>query len=308
MDVLVAAGRRWRSVSDSIREEMDPRRFDAYLDAVAAFPVDVPRHSDGQPDWRALPIESIRVRRWGERRPKVSAIHSDQVISMRDVFPRMMRIGYEIEDPWQRYTAESTAYMDNAGIRKLSAFMDAIWQNDERRHPAVFRQAYLAVTGEADLAPNPHYVGPVLPGDAAFERHIYARLNAELGASAAYTVFASHARDELADCILNVAGDEFRHLAIFWAAVKWRFGEGAYARIRRWLQHLKLSASGHRRLRTGLDRLGVQDLVVIAEVTRALALEVRQLLRWDETLTPPRLHDVFGCLPPADSGLEQIAA
>lgn len=64
MDVLVAAGRRWRSVSDSIREEMDPRRFDAYLDAVAAFPVDVPRHSDGQPDWRALPIESIRVRRW----------------------------------------------------------------------------------------------------------------------------------------------------------------------------------------------------------------------------------------------------
>lgn len=306
LNELRSAACRRRAVVDAIGDEMAPDRFDAYLDAVGQFPLELPRRGDGQPDCQALPIEAIRVRRWAERRSKIANIHLDQVTGLRGAFPRMLRVGYEIEDPWEAYTAQSTAYMENAGVRKLAGFMEAIWRGDERRHGLVFRQAYLAVTGSSEVPPNPHHVDPLVPGEAAFERHIYARLNAELGASAAYTVFASHATDDLAACIRNVAGDEFRHLAVFWAATKWRFGEGAYARVRRWLEHLQLSARGHRRLRTGLDQLGVQDLVVMGEIVAALGTEVKQLLAWDKSLTPPRLHDVFGCLPPADQ-LERAA-
>jgi hypothetical protein len=294
---LVEANRRRRTVLDTINEELNLARLDAYLDAVACFPAELPRLANGRPNWDALPIEAIRVRRWGDRRTKISALNPDLVTSAREVFPRMMRVAYEIEDPWEAYTAESVAYMDNDGVRKLSTFMEAIWQNDERRHASVFKSAYLAITGDRDLPPNPHEVWPVLPGTAALEAHIYARLNAEMSASSSYAVFASHAKDDLADMITNVAGDEFRHLAIFWAATKWRFGERAYQRLGRLLNQLRLSAAGHRKLRSDVNEVGVGDLVVMGEVVLAMTAEIKLLLAWDKTLTPSRLNEVFGSLP-----------
>lgn len=294
---VIEANRRRRAVIATIHEQLNPQRLDDYLDAVACFPTELPRRPDGRPDWKALPIEAIRVRHWGERRANFRNVNPDMVIGLASAFPRMMRVAYEIEDPWEAYTAESVGYMDNEGVRKMSAFMEAIWQHDERRHAAVFKNAYLAVTGEEELAPNPHRVGPVLPGAAAFETHVYARLNAEMSASSSYSVFAAHSRDDLSDTLLNVAGDEFRHLAIFWAATKWRFGEGAHERLWRWFRMLRESAAGHRKLRTGVNQVDLGDVVVMGEIAHALSVEIAQLLAWDKTLTPPRLHEVFGCLP-----------
>src|SRR4051812_16977439 len=101
---------------------MAPARYDAYLDAVAAFPSELPRSADGRVDWTALPIEAIRTRRWSDRPAKLCDVDRDQVTGMREAFPRMLRIGYEIEDPWQAYTIESNAYMDSAGVQKLAGF------------------------------------------------------------------------------------------------------------------------------------------------------------------------------------------
>lgn len=296
---LIAANRRHKQVVETVHDQMRLSLLDDYLDAVAAFPTELPRLENGKIDWKALPIEAIRVRHWGERRVNFQNINPDSVTGFKAVFPRMMRIAYEIEDPWEAYTAESVGYMENEGIRKMASFMEAVWQGDERRHARVFMNAYLSVTGEQQLPSNPHVVGAVLPGTAAFEAHLYARLNAEMSASSSYSVFASHSQDDLASIITNVAGDEFRHLAVFWAAMKWRFGEGAIHRLNNWFAMLRLSASGHRKLRSDIDRVGVGDVAVMGEMAAALALEIKQLLEWDKTLTPPRLHDVFGCPPPA---------
>ena len=298
---LIEANRRRRSVIDTIHEELRLSRLDDYLEAVACFPEELPRRADGRPDWKALPIEAIRVRHWGDRRANFRSVNPDMVIGLASVFPHMMRVAYEIEDPWEAYTAESVGYMDNQGVRKMSAFMEAVWQNDERRHAAVFKSAYLAVTGEEELPPNPHKVGPVLPGTAAFEAHVYARLNAEMSASSSYAVFASHSRDDLSHTISNVAGDEFRHLAIFWAATKWRFGQSAHKRLWRWFRMLRESAAGHRKLRTDVNQVGLGDFVVMGEIAHALAQEIKLLLEWDRTLTPARLDEVFGDQPSTGS-------
>lgn len=298
---LIEANRRRRLVIDTVHEELSLARLDAYLDAVASFPSELPRREDGRADWKALPIEAIRVRHWGDRRANFRTVNPDMVIGLQSVFPHMMRVAYEIEDPWEAYTAESVGYMDNEGVRKMSAFMEAVWQNDERRHATVFKNAYLAVTGAADLPPNPHKVGPVLPGKAAFEAHIYARLNAEMSASSSYAVFAAHSRDALSDTIANVAGDEFRHLAIFWAATKWRFGQSAHRRLWRWFRMLRESAAGHRKLRTDVHEVGLGDVVVMGEIAHALTQEIRLLLQWDRTLTPARLDEVFGDQPTTGS-------
>lgn len=279
--------------------EMEPSRLDAYLDALAQFPDTLPVDQTGKPDASLLPTEAIRVRRWGELRAKPSKMDMGQVRSMHRALPRFIRVAYEIEDPWRAYTAESTAYLDHGGLRKLSAFMEVVWQGDERRHAAVFKAAYLRITGEQDLTPNPHRVAPVVHTPWSLERHLMMRLGAELGAAAGYTVYAAHAKDDLAAGILNVAGDEFRHLAVFWAALKWRFGDGAAWRLSKLTRELLAMGMDHRSDRTELQSVGPQDAILVTQIGLTMAQVVVRLLAWDRSLTPSRLHGVFGPLPDA---------
>lgn len=285
-------------VRDVVAEEMSQGRLDAALDAMAAFPVEPVRGSDGEIDHKALPTESIRVRRWGERRASMKDLHMDQVVGLRRALPKFLRVAYEIEDPWRAYTLESIGYMDNAGLRKMANFMDAVWQSDERRHGAYFRAAYLAVTGEKDIEPNPHLVTPVLPGHSALERHFYMRIIAELGASAAYTVYGSVSKDDLQGGMLNVAGDEYRHLAVFWAACKWRFGDMMALRLLKVAQTSAILGLEHRSNRSGLnDGVGVEDADMVFRIGLAMTNIVLRLLAWDRKLTGARLHEVFGPVP-----------
>lgn len=268
-------------------------RFDEYLDAVAALPDHFPETDTGRPDWRALPPGAMRVRSWGPARAHLAGAGPDDVISRRAAFVRLVRASAEIEQPWDRYTDESSAYLVLAGCPKLAGFMRYVWRDDERRHGPTLRAIYRAVTG-ADTPDNPHAVAPVRVGARALEHHLTVRLNAELGAAATYAVLAGHARGDLRTALSNLAGDELRHLAVFWAATSWRFGDGPKTRLLKWARHNLSSAAGHRRHRSGLGRIGLEDARLLAEVAGTLAQLCRRLLSWDKGLTPERLHEVFG--------------
>ncbi len=283
-----------------VAEEMSAARLDGALDAMGAFPDEPPRDAAGEIDHAALPTEAIRVRRWGERRASMKDLHMDQVVGLRRALPKFLRVAYEIEDPWRAYTLESMGYMENAGLRKMTNFMDAVWQADERRHGAYFRAAYLAVTGEKDIPPNPHVVDPVLPGVPAVERHFYMRIIAELGASAGYTVYGVVTRDDLQGAMLNVAGDEYRHLAVFWAALKWRFGSMMALRLLKVAQTSAFLGMKHNSNRTGLkEGVTVEDAVMVGRIGLTMANIIARLLVWDVSLTRSRLQDVFGPVPKA---------
>ena len=283
---------------DLVEEEMARPRMDAALDALAAFPDNPPRDETGAIDHGALPSESIRVRRWGERRVSMSTLNGDQVLELRGALPRFLRVAYEIEAPWHEYTQESMGYMHNGGMVKMANFLDAVWRSDERRHGPYFRAAYLAVTGEKDVDPNPHVVDPVMPGASALERHFYMRLIAELGASSAYTVYASLTRDDLQNAMVNVAGDEYRHLAVFWAALKWRFGDVMAWRLLKVGQTAALLGVTHHSNRSGLnDGVTAQDAAMVGRIGLTMSSVVLRLLAWDRSLTRTRLQDVFGSVP-----------
>ncbi len=154
------------------------------------------------------------------------------------------------------------------------------------------------MTGEKDIEPNPHLVTPVLPGHSALERHFYMRIIAELGASAAYTVYGSVSKDDLQGGMLNVAGDEYRHLAVFWAALKWRFGDVMAWRLLKVGQTAALLGVTHHSNRSGLnDGVTAQDAAMVARIGLTMSSVVLRLLAWDRSLTRTRLQDVFGSVP-----------
>lgn len=268
-------------VGDILDEEMNAPLLDGYLNALA----------------RPLgAADAMGVRRWGEGRTALSKVDPSQVLSLRNALPRFLRVAYEIEDPWRAYTTESRTYMENDGLQKMARFMEEVWQTDERRHAAVFRASYLKLTGLDDVTPNPMTVEQVGTGEGAFERHLYQRLLAELSASSAYSVFAMHACGPLHLSLRNVAGDEFRHLAVFWAALKWRFGDVMpirLAKAARWGLALGLEQQN----RSGADAVGLEDAIMTAEIGAAMAASTLRLLWWDRTLTAGRLREVFGPPP-----------
>lgn len=259
------------SASDLVALHMGAEAFDAHLAAFASG--------------------NIGVRPWPNRAALGGVTVSD-VSGDLPAYVRMLRAAGEIEEPWMGYTAESVAYFELGGLPRLAHFMQHTWAGDERRHGAVLRRLLVELTGELPDG-NPHYVAPVLCGGDALERHLFVRLNAELGAAATYTVLASRGRGALHAALVGLAGDEYRHLSLFWAAVAHRCGSLSPLRAARLMQTTLASAAGHRTHRTGLDRLTRADAVLLREVAGALVQIVGRLLEWDRTLSPELLTRVF---------------
>ena len=284
----------FRHLPAVLAQEVNPALFDEYLEALAAFPENPPRRENGEVDLSALPNEAIRTRRWGETRASPHAIAPDQVVSLQRAMPKFLRVAYEIEEPWVQYTAESVATLENNGIGRLAGFMGAVWRADERRHAALFKTAYLQVTQEQALEAIPHHWDAPVHGEAVLVRHLFMRLVAELSAGATYLVLAAHSRHELSDCMLNVAGDEFRHLAVFWAACKWWLGEGLAKRVARTVMTTSSLAYLHRQQRSDMGSLGLEGGVMVVELGAAMGLTMLHLLRWDSRLSASKLESVFG--------------
>lgn len=287
-----------RFLRDAVGEQLRPAALNEYLDAMAAFPDAPPRRPNGEIDVRELPTEAIRVRRWADRAGP-SAIDPEQVHSLRDAVPRMLRVSYEIEEPWQKYTEESVTTFGSNGVQRLAYFMEGVWRADERRHASVFKAAWLGVTGEKELVAHPHQWEAELHGERALRRHLFMRLVAELGASGAYVAVAANSRGPLSSTMLNVAGDEFRHLVVFWAACKWWFGDAAVLRLGRLAATVTSLAFIHQQGRGDMKRPGFQDVVLLGQVGAAMAMTLGLLLRWDGKLSATRLQDVFGERPRA---------
>lgn len=278
-------------------------QYDAHLAALAALPEQLPLTATGRPAWDALPAEAIRVRRY-DHPVDVGAMGPAQVLIDRLAVARLVLGAAEIEEPWAEYADESAAYLALAGMPKLAAFMAHVWRSDERRHGVTLRAIHKAITG-VDVPIRPHVVKPVQVGARALEHHLIVRLNAEISAAAAYLVLARHTTGDVQAALLNLAGDELRHLAIFWAATKHRTGDPVAGRLWAWVRHHARSALGHRQNRTGMARPGLVELRLLVETGATLIAIVRRLGQWDAELSPTRLQTVFG---PAVATITPVAA
>lgn len=280
-----------------LAKEMHPGLLASSVEGLASFPVSLPRLPDGRVDRQAMPQDTLTVRRWGALRASPKSITPLQVAALKAAVPGMVRVAYEVEDPWQAYTLESMGYMHNAGAQRLHAFMEGVWQHDERRHAAVLLAAYQGLTGETDVAPNPHRVAPVVEGPGAFQSHLAMRVLAELSATATYAALLPHTRQELHACLGNLLGDEVRHLAIFWAALKWATPHAVWRRVLSVVIHAVQVGNDHRQERNGLRLSNPQMLLLLAQVGAAMAVSLGHLVAWDATLAPGALEELFGAAP-----------
>ena len=212
---------------------------------------------------RDLLAGELSLREWRVR-PHATSIAREQVIGDFDTFTRFLLVAYEAEYPWDDYSVESRGYFTTGLLPHLGSFMIRVWRQDERRHGPVLGALYTRLTGGNLNSAHPHAVEAYVEGERGLQGHYYTRLNAELSAASFYTVLAGQCEGAARRMLLNLAGDEYRHLGLFWAEVAGKWGKvGGIVRLakRNWR-----ALKEHRKRRTGIGELGLKGYLLIGQV------------------------------------------
>jgi len=220
----------------------------------------------------------------------------------------------EIEDPILTYSGES-GNMLQAILPKLGRFMgkteeqmryayeanpknpkwcESPWCEEEKRHGPFLGKIYERITGQTSETENPHEGTVEMSTVENAIEHLYSRQANEWAASSAYVYLAGHSREGsvLRDYVMNIARDEFKHLAIVSGAYAYLFGPQLNKRmlgmIRVTLNLLKI----HRANRTTADGIFGHPLSKL-EVLMVYAMMERKVREWVTTLPYKTLKIVF---------------
>ncbi|MBW4574365.1 MAG: hypothetical protein KME08_03685 [Aphanothece sp. CMT-3BRIN-NPC111] len=237
------------------------------------------------------------------------AITPEQIIGVDPaLFISVIAGAAEIETPIRAYARESWGYLQSAHP-PMARFMGGIfttdgsplevglWEKEERQHGPAFRKIYQQLTGEK-LQPKPNSVEGYQASENLREdvyKHAISRMTTEWGATSVYLWLMAHSTGALQQAIAQPMQDEVNHLAKMWGISYWAFGDSYITRLRGTSKNLISLFKHHQGERThSNDMLQLTYALHAVELTFTFVRVMVQLHRWNQTLLPGDLEQLFG--------------
>jgi hypothetical protein len=295
--------RALKEMGELLDQEMAVDRLDSYLARFFDY-------HQGDP-------EAAKLRPWNKTSLSVkdSPISPEQVIGMPlDELVAMMHISMETELPIHSYTIESgdalqfilASLARFMGITKKQAACsngvrrcEAQWCAEEYRHAQLLRRLIRILTGREPESEK--WADPTITknDDESAFKHLSSRNYTETGAAGTYVFMASHTRDELRLALMNLVGDELKHLTVVAAADVYLRGKDANNRLLRMLEKGVAELQEAATVRTAGKKV-YSNPINIFEAFMALSMievRMRRYLRNLPLKTLERIFDTPSRLP-----------
>jgi hypothetical protein len=242
------------------------------------------------------------------------AINRDQIIGVDiEVFLSILKGSLDTEAPIRGYTQTSRKYLQNLHP-SLARFVGGtvnehdelvelgLWEKEERQHTPALLKIYQQLTGEK-ITPTFRTVRGYLPTGNPHEdlyRHGLHRVATEYGATCLYLWMMAHTKGALQDVLEQLAIDEINHMTKFWGFGVWAYPDTSLPKvISIFIKTRRQSEARNNLLRT-LNRmmktLKWEAWTLNNKITLILVFiyTILRLLKWNNTLTPQYLHELFG--------------
>ncbi|WP_052050780.1 ferritin-like domain-containing protein [Leptolyngbya sp. KIOST-1] len=269
-------------------------------------------------------FQTPQPRRW----PRIAwgTLHPDQVSGIcLDTFCAILLGTINTEAPIRGYTQASRQYLEQF-YPQMAQFVGGtvnadgqvlapgLWEREEKRHTPVLSLLYQRLSGEPPQS-VPHTARPYTPSDdprADLYRHGLHRIATEYGAACLYLWMMAYTTGPLQAVLGELLIDEINHMTKFWGFGRWAYGETnvgmiastlAQAMVQKWRQP-NLQGSLIHTLRRMTAELAWDQWHLRHRLTLLYAFDqvMRVLWRWDQTLTPTYLTNLFGPNPPTGRG------
>ncbi len=181
-----------------------------------------------------------------------------------------------------------------------------LWEREEKRHTRVLTSLYHRLSGERPPM-EPHRARPYSPGDdlrADLYRHGLHRIATEYGAACLYLWMMAYTTGPLQAVLGELLIDEINHMTKFWGFGHWAYpdtslrmivGTLTQALVKKWRQPT-LQGSLLHTLRRMTAELAWGQWGTSHRLTLLYTFDqvMRVLWRWDRSLTPAHLTELFG--------------
>jgi hypothetical protein len=237
-----------------------------------------------------------------------------------DTFCAILLGTINTEAPIRGYTQASRQYLEHF-YPQMAEFVggtvDAagrvirpgLWEREEKRHTPVLTMLYHRLSGERPH-PIPHNARPYTPSSnprADLYRHGLHRIATEYGAACLYLWMMAYTTGPLQAALGELLIDEINHMTKFWGFGRWAYpnsglgmmaGTLTHAMVKKWRQP-QLQGSLIHTLHRMTEELAWGQWSLSHRLTLLYAFDqvMRVLWRWERSLTPVYLTELFGPNP-----------
>jgi hypothetical protein len=242
------------------------------------------------------------------------AVSRDQITGIDiDVFLSILKGSLDTEAPIRGYTQTSRQYLQtlHPALAKLvggtvnehgELIELGLWEKEERQHTPALVKIYQQLTGEK-ITPTLRTVRGYLPTNDPHEdlyRHGLHRVATEYGATCLYIWMMAHTTGELRDVIEQLAIDEINHMTKFWGFGVWAYSDTSLLRV----LNIFIKTRRQSEVRNNLFRTLTRMMKTLnwkawtfnnkIALLVVLIYTMMRLLKWNNTLTPQYLGELFG--------------
>jgi hypothetical protein len=261
-------------------------------------------------------FQNPQPRRWNP--VNWADISPDQISGIGlDAFCAILLGTINTEAPIRGYTQASRQYLEHfypQMAQFVGGTVDAagqvikpgLWEREEKRHTPVLTMLYHRLSGERPH-PVPHSARPYTPSEnprADLYRHGLHRIATEYGAACLYLWMMAYTTGPLQAALGELLIDEINHMTKFWGFGRWAYpdtglgmiaGTLAHAMVKKW-QQPHLQGSLIHTLRRMTAELAWERWSLSHRLTFLYTFDqvMRVLWRWERSLTPAYLAELFG--------------
>ncbi|RUT10279.1 hypothetical protein DSM106972_007740 [Dulcicalothrix desertica PCC 7102] len=242
------------------------------------------------------------------------AINRDQIIGIDiDVFLAILKGSLDTEAPIRGYTQTSRQYLQTlhpslarfvgGKVNEYNELIElGLWEKEERQHTPALQKIYHQLTGEK-ITPTLRTVRGYLPTDNPHEdlyRHGLHRVATEYGATCLYIWMMAHTTGALYSVLEQLAIDEINHMTKFWGFGVWVYPNTSLQRVISIFIKTRRQSEVRNNLFRTLSRmmkaLKWEAWTLNNKITLILVsiYTIFRLLKWNNTLTPQYLNELFG--------------
>ncbi|MEM6836330.1 MAG: ferritin-like domain-containing protein [Cyanobacteria bacterium P01_C01_bin.120] len=184
-----------------------------------------------------------------------------------------------------------------------------LWEREENRHTPALAKLYKLLTGQRPEI-IPHVARPYQAAADArgnLYRHGLHRVATEYGATCLYLWMMAHSTGALQTVLAELLIDEINHMTKFWGFGMWAYPDSSPVKIGQTLGQAMLRKVRDRTtqgsllhtLRRMMAELAWEQWSPTQRLTLLYTFDqvMKSLWRWNRSLTPEYLNDLFGCLP-----------
>ncbi|MBW4486093.1 MAG: ferritin-like domain-containing protein [Tildeniella torsiva UHER 1998/13D] len=264
-------------------------------------------------------FQNPQPRRWNP--VNWADISPDQVSGIAlDTFFAILLGTINTEAPIRGYTQASRQYLEYFHPQMaefVGGTVDAagqvvtpgLWEREEKRHAPILTLLYHRLSGERPI-PEPHRARSYTPSGnprADLYRHGLHRIATEYGAACLYLWMMAYTTGPLQTALGELLIDEINHMTKFWGFGRWAYpdtglgmiaGTLTHAMVKKWRQP-QLQGSLIHTLRRMTAELAWERWSLSHRLTLLYAFDqvMRVLWRWERSLTPAYLTELFGPTP-----------